>query len=125
MLARQAADALTAAGGTVLVLSALHGLLTLDQVIAPYDHTWADAGSVSAAELRAQAAALGLVDATDVVLLTPAAYTQRAAQVWPNARTPLAHLGIGRQRRRLAELRDNPALCETADGTARAYTLAA
>ncbi|NMI63190.1 DUF6884 domain-containing protein [Streptomyces sp. RLA2-12] len=104
--ARRTADALTAHGGTVLVLSALHGFLPLDQVIEPYDHTWDDAGSVTVEELRAQAAELGLTGA-DVVLLTPSRYTQRAAAVWPQARTPLAHLGIGQQRGRLTAMREN------------------
>jgi len=104
--ARRTAKALTARGGTVLVLSALHGFLPLDQVVEPYDHTWQDAGSVTVEELRAQAAELGLADA-DVVLLTPSQYTQRAAAVWPQARTPLAHLGIGQQRGRLTAMREN------------------
>ncbi|ATL88776.1 DUF6884 domain-containing protein [Streptomyces malaysiensis] len=105
--ARRTADALTAHGGVVLVLSARHGLLPLHQEVEPYDHTWKDPGSVTVEELRAQAAALGLTDA-DVVLLTPGQYTQRAAAVWPHARTPLAHLGIGRQRGRLTALREHP-----------------
>ncbi|MFJ8855198.1 DUF6884 domain-containing protein [Streptomyces sp. NPDC102437] len=104
--ARRTADALTAHGGTVLVLSALHGFLPLDQVVEPYDHTWEDAGSVTVEELRAQAAELGLTDA-DVVLLTPSRYTQRAVAVWPQASTPLAHLGIGRQRGRLTAMREH------------------
>ncbi|MFJ2589663.1 DUF6884 domain-containing protein [Streptomyces sp. NPDC087538] len=103
--ARRTADALTAHGGTVLILSALHGFLPVDQVIEPYDHTWKDPGSVTTEELHAQAAELGLTGA-DVVLLTPGKYTQRAVAVWPHARTPLAHLGIGRQRGRLTALRE-------------------
>ncbi|MFB7836007.1 DUF6884 domain-containing protein [Streptomyces sp. NPDC056056] len=103
--ARRTADALTAQGGTVLVLSALHGLLPLDQVIDPYNHTWKDKGSITVDELKAQAADLGLTCA-DVVLLTPSQYTQRAIAVWPHAHTPLAHLGIGRQRGRLTALRE-------------------
>ncbi|MFE5730234.1 DUF6884 domain-containing protein [Streptomyces sp. NPDC056528] len=106
--ARRTADALTAAGGTVLVLSALHGLLPLDQVIEPYDHQWKDPGSITEAELIAQAAELGIAGAADVVLLTPGEYTRRAARVWPHARTPLAHLGIGSQRGRLTALRERP-----------------
>ncbi|MBY8868695.1 DUF6884 domain-containing protein [Streptomyces sennicomposti] len=104
--ARRTADALTAHGGTVLVLSALHGFLPLDQVIEPYDHTWKDPGSITVEELRAQADKMGLADA-DVVLLTPGQYTQRAAAVWPQARTPLAHLGIGQQRGRLTAMREH------------------
>ncbi|MFF7176869.1 DUF6884 domain-containing protein [Streptomyces pseudovenezuelae] len=112
--ARKAADALTAHGGTTLVLSALHGFLTLDQVIEPYDHQWSDPGSITVAELRAQAARMGLADARHVVLLTPSAYTQRAAAVWPQAPTPLAHLGIGQQLGRLAALRTSPEQYTTA-----------
>ncbi|WP_431776319.1 DUF6884 domain-containing protein [Streptomyces cucumeris] len=104
--ARRTADALTAHGGTVLVLSALHGFLPLDQVVQPYDHTWKDTGSVTVEELRAQATELGLTDA-DVVLLTPGQYTQRAAAVWPQAHTPLDHLGIGQQRGRLTAMRES------------------
>ncbi|MEU0074147.1 DUF6884 domain-containing protein [Streptomyces sp. NPDC006332] len=111
--ARRTADALTAHGGTTLVLSALHGFLPLDQVIEPYDHTWDDIGSITVEELRAQAAELGLT-AADVVLLTPGKYTQRAAAVWPQARTPLAHLAIGKQRGRLTAMRENATQYTTA-----------
>lgn len=104
--ARKTADALTAHGGTVLVLSALHGFLPLDQVTEPYDHTWKDPGSITVEELHAQAAELGLTGA-DVTLLTPGEYTKRAADVWPHARTPLAHLAIGKQRGRLTAMREN------------------
>lgn len=112
--ARKTADALTANGGTVLILSALHGLVPLTQVIEPYDHTWKDQGSITTDQLRAQALQLGLADADDVVLLTPGDYTARAAAVWPHARTPLAHLGIGQQLGRLAALRTRPEQYTTA-----------
>ncbi|WP_327359861.1 DUF6884 domain-containing protein [Streptomyces sp. NBC_01304] len=112
--ARKAADAATAAGGTVLVLSALHGFLPLSQVIEPYDHQWGQPGSITEDELRAQAVEFGLAAAEDVVLLTPGKYTARAAAVWPHARTPLAHLGIGRQLGRLAALRARPEQYTTA-----------
>ncbi|MCG5121563.1 DUF6884 domain-containing protein [Streptomyces sp. NEAU-PBA10] len=104
--ARRTADALTAHGGTVLVLSALHGLLPLDRIVEPYDHTWKDPGSITTEELRSQAAEMGLAG-VDVILLTPGEYTRRAAAVWPHAHTPLAHLGIGRQRGRLTALRED------------------
>ncbi|MFF3460464.1 DUF6884 domain-containing protein [Streptomyces sp. NPDC002730] len=112
--ARKTADAFTAAGGTVLVLSALHGFLPLSQVIEPYDHRWKDPGSITEEELRAQAVELGLMDAEDVILLTPGEYTAHAAAVWPHARTPLAHLGIGKQLGRLAALRASPEQYATA-----------
>ncbi|MFD6329261.1 DUF6884 domain-containing protein [Streptomyces niveus] len=114
--ARRTADALTQGrdGSVTLVLSALHGLLTLKQVVEPYDHTWNDPGSVTADTLRAQARRLGIADADDVVLLTPGEYTRRALAVWPHARTPLAHLGIGQQRGKLAALRIRPEQYATA-----------
>jgi hypothetical protein len=105
-LARQAADALIASGGTVVVLSALHGILPLTQKIEPYDHQWKDPGSVTREQLRDQAVKLGVADATEVILLTPGEYSRRAADVWPHARTPLAHLGIGYQLSRLTAIRD-------------------
>jgi hypothetical protein len=106
--ARKTADALTQHGGTVLILSALHGLLPLNRVIKPYDHTWKDEGSITTGALCAQAAALGVAGAHNVILLTPGEYTKRVAVVWPDARTPLAHLAIGKQRSRLTALRENP-----------------
>jgi hypothetical protein len=108
-LARQAADALTAAGGVMVVLSALHGILPLTQKIEPYDHQWKDPGSVTTEELRDQAVKFGLADAAEVVLLTPGEYSRRAVAVWPHARTPLAHLGIGYQLSRLTAIRDGSA----------------
>ncbi|MGW1674594.1 DUF6884 domain-containing protein [Streptomyces sp. NPDC002324] len=102
--ARRTADVLTSTGGTVLVLSALHGLVPLDRVIEPYDHQWSDPGSITVDELRAQADAFGLADAERVILLTPSDYTKHGLAVWPTAHTPLAHLGIGRQLGRLAAL---------------------
>ena len=42
------------------------------------------------------------------MLLTPSKYTHRAAAVWPSALTPLAHLGIGKRRKKLAAMREDP-----------------
>lgn len=44
----------------ILILSALHGLLPLDQIIEPYDQRMRDPGSITTAQLVEQAAALGL-----------------------------------------------------------------
>lgn len=44
----------------VLILSALHGLVELDTVLAPYDLRMGDPGSVTAETLAAQALALGI-----------------------------------------------------------------
>lgn len=113
-MARKAADTLTVDGGTILILSARHGFLPLTRIIAPYDHRWTDPGAVTSDELRAQAAALGLESPAEVILLTPGDYTRRALAVWPRAHTPLAHLGVGRQRGRLAAIRTNSAAATAA-----------
>lgn len=104
--ARRAADALVAGGGRVLVMSALHGLLDLQEEVAPYDHTWKDAGHVQVDTIRDQARALGVAGAGRVVLLTPGDYTARGLEVWPDAATPLAGLGIGSQRGVCKQIRE-------------------
>ncbi|MDH6489628.1 DUF6884 domain-containing protein [Streptomyces sp. SAI-127] len=102
---RRAADALTAQGGTVLVLSALHGLVPLDQVLEPYDVRMGQPGSVTPARLAEQARALGVDQAADVTVLGGAAYTAAALTVWPEAATPLAGLGgMGYQLQALAAI---------------------
>ncbi len=57
----------------VLILSALHGLISPDQIIAPYDVRMGDAGSVSPATITDQALALGIED-DDIYALLPSAY---------------------------------------------------
>ncbi|MFC9233613.1 DUF6884 domain-containing protein [Streptomyces decoyicus] len=102
---RRAADALTAAGGTILILSARHGFLRLDEMTAPYNTRMGEPGSITATELRAQARRMGIADADTVTILAGAAYAAAAQAVWPNAATPLAGTrGIGQQRARLAAL---------------------
>ncbi len=90
----------------VLILSALHGLVDPDDMVAPYDLKMGQAGSVTSARLTRQAASLGVLDETDVVLLLPRAYAEVALDVWPSAewvfRAP--RLGIGRQRAMLVKI---------------------
>ncbi|MEU9141695.1 DUF6884 domain-containing protein [Streptomyces sp. NPDC048404] len=101
----RAAAALTANGGTVLILSALHGLVPLDRVLAPYDMRMGAAGSVTPALLREQARELGLDRAADVTILAGLSYTAPALAVWPHAETPLAGLpGMGHHMRTLAAI---------------------
>ncbi|MGC4947745.1 DUF6884 domain-containing protein [Streptomyces sp. DT224] len=109
---RATADALAADGGLVLVLSSLHGLVTLDEILHPYEMRFRDPGAVSGDILRAQARELGVDQAQDVTVLAGADYVTAARAVWPDASAPLAGLGIGKQRQRLAQLR-------TAAGTPR------
>ncbi|QDN84395.1 DUF6884 domain-containing protein [Streptomyces sp. RLB3-6] len=106
---RAAADALTADGGTVLILSALYGLVTLDQEIEPYDLRMGQLGSVAVEKLREQAQELGVDGAQEVVILAGETYTDAALQVWPNASTPLAGLGgMGYHLQHLARLAADP-----------------
>ncbi len=58
----------------VLVLSALHGLITLDKVIAPYDLKMGQPGSVTPCAVGGQAARLGITRGCDVYALLPRAY---------------------------------------------------
>jgi hypothetical protein len=91
--------------GDVLILSALYGLLRLDDLVAPYDLTMGERGAVKAGELFLQAAALD-VAGRPVIALCGRAYADVLAQVFADVRRPLAGLGIGEQRHALAELRD-------------------
>ncbi|MGW0485798.1 DUF6884 domain-containing protein [Nonomuraea sp. NPDC003214] len=107
--ARAAADALTLDGGQVLILSARHGLIPLDRELAPYEQRAGQPGSIGGAELRAQAATLGITDARPVVL-AGRAYVDLARQVWPDLDAPLAGTrGIGEQMARLAAIARRPA----------------
>lgn len=104
---RRAADALARPEDTVLVLSALHGLVPLDRVLAPYELRMGQAGSVTGDQLRRQARELGVDGAREVVVLAGAAYTAAARQVWPAASAPLEGAGgMGYQLQRLKALRE-------------------
>lgn len=95
----------------VLVLSALHGLVQLDQVIAPYDLRMGAPGSVTAETVAAQALALGIDWGADVYALLPSAYFEvldaalRTLDVYP-ADVFEADAGIGFQRRTCRFVRD-------------------
>jgi hypothetical protein len=58
----------------ILILSALHGLTELHAVKAPYEQKMGQPGSVTPAELTAQALDLGIDWGSDVYALLPAAY---------------------------------------------------
>ncbi|MEV5131424.1 DUF6884 domain-containing protein [Streptomyces sp. NPDC053705] len=101
----RAAATLTANGGTVVILSALHGLVPLDRVLAPYEMRMGSTGSVTADVLREQARELGLDRAADVTILAGLSYTAPALAVWPHAATPLAGLpGMGHHLHALAAI---------------------
>ncbi|MFF4902535.1 DUF6884 domain-containing protein [Streptomyces sp. NPDC001068] len=111
---RAAADALTADGGTVLILSALYGLVPLEQEIEPYDLRMGQLGSVAVEKLREQAQELGVDGAQEVVILAGETYTDAALLVWPEASTPLAGLGgMGYHLQYLARLAADPSATVT------------
>ncbi|MDN5895395.1 MAG: hypothetical protein L0H93_15395 [Nocardioides sp.] len=94
---RRAAQAHTTSDRT-LILSALHGLLDLDQVIDPYDLRMGECQAVAADQVRHQATARGLLDEPDVIVFGGAAYTRVVTAVWPHAHAPLAGTGgMGKQ----------------------------
>jgi hypothetical protein len=104
-LARQAGDVLAAQlGARVMILSARHGLVDLDQVLAPYDVTVGDPGAVTRAQVAAQLAALGV---REVHALTPRRYS--ALLESPGVEFLVDYLagsrGLLEQRARLAKIK--------------------
>lgn len=88
----------------VLILSAKHGLLSLGELVWPYELTLGQPGAISAVELAAQAALRGELD-SDVTVLASSRYVNLARQIWPDLNAPLAGLGIGYQRQKLRTMR--------------------
>jgi len=93
-----------AVGGRVLVLSALYGLVELDQVLAPYDLRMGQPGCVTAPVVARQAQALGIGQGSEVYAMLPGAYYR----VLSDALQPIyvypqdvyeATAGIGEQRK--------------------------
>jgi len=60
----------------ILILSAEHGLIGLDEIVAPYDRKMGQPGSVTAERIAAQAAALGIGWRAEVDAFLPRAYFQ-------------------------------------------------
>ncbi|MFD9006250.1 DUF6884 domain-containing protein [Streptomyces sp. NPDC059582] len=90
----------------LLILSARHGLLDLDDVIEPYDTPHGAVGSVTARLLREQATLRGIMGLDPVVALGGARHVGLVRAIWPHARTPLAGTrGMGEQMARLAAMR--------------------
>lgn len=73
----------------IRILSALHGLITLDQVLQPYDLRMGQPGSVEVDTVRRQAAEQGLLEAPEVIALGGRAYRAVTLTVWPHAADPL------------------------------------
>ena len=104
--ARQHAERLGA--DRILILSALHGLITLDKLVGAYDIKLGDEGAYGgkAGIVRNQAKGLGLLAAdVRVASFCPNRYTAVLAEAIPGLLTPLAGAtGIGDQRGRLNRL---------------------
>lgn len=87
----------------VLILSAKHGLVALDEVLAPYDTKMGDPDSIDTVNVQAQAMAHGISWDSDVYCLLPAAYfakldeALRELSIWP-IDVYEADAGIGYQR---------------------------
>lgn len=90
---------------SVRVLSAKHGLLRLDDVVAPYDLTLGQPGAIDPDRLRWQVLQRGLWS-RPVAALCPGRYARLLAAVFRDVDQPLAGLGIGCQCQVLARLRD-------------------
>jgi len=86
--------------GSIRILSGLHGLLALSEVIAPYEMRLGEPGSICAGAVRSQAAAMG--DVSPVLVVGGQEYVNMARAVWPQAASfveslPKKKRGIGYQ----------------------------
>lgn len=82
----------------VLILSALYGLLGLDDDISPYNVRMGDVGCVDWRHVERQAEARGVREAANVIALGGKDYTNVVKKVWPDCKTPLQGVGaIGKQ----------------------------
>jgi hypothetical protein len=104
----QLAGAIAEVGeNNVYILSALHGLIGINDVIAPYDVKMGDKGSISKTEKGFQRLVLGIIwygledDDLDVYAMLPNAYfsifdkAMRYCEAVPPAQTYEATAGIG------------------------------
>lgn len=88
-----------------LILSARHGLVGLEDVLAPYDTTFGDPDAVTADHVAAQADQRGLRTVAGVAVLAGRRYVAATRLAWPHALDPLAgSRGMGEQLARLAEI---------------------
>jgi hypothetical protein len=84
--------------GIILILSAKHGLLGLDDRVEPYNLRMGQPGCVTAALVHEQARKRKVLHERDVFALGGEEYVSVARQVWPHCRCPLgAEGGIGKQ----------------------------
>lgn len=87
----------------IRIISARHGLATLDEELAPYDARMRGRREQVADLISEQARAADLLP-RPVVVLGGRDYAEAARVVWPHAVAPLTGAAIGVQRQRLARL---------------------
>ncbi len=80
LMCRRAAERIPGPAG-VLVLSALHGFVRLDDELLPYEQRMDAPGHVSVEQLRAQAAGLDVLAARDLVALGGRPYVDAVTAV--------------------------------------------
>ncbi|WP_051740547.1 hypothetical protein [Streptomyces xylophagus] len=86
-------------------LSALHGLVRLDDELLPYEQRMDAPGHIGVEQLHAQATELGVLGVGDLIALGGRAYVDAVTAVRPDALRPLDGCrGIGEQRSRLSRL---------------------
>lgn len=99
-----AARASAEAGDLILILSAKHGFLRLDDVVEPYDLKMGQVGSITATKLAEQFMTIGC-DSDEVWCFLPRAYFERLDEslrlvdLYPHNCYEAADRGIGEQRR--------------------------
>jgi DNA (cytosine-5)-methyltransferase 1 len=104
-MTRKAAAAIAErTGARVLILSALYGLLELDDLVDDYDLQMGQPGSVVAGRVAEQAARLGITDAL-VTVIAGKAYANVVTAVWPHAVRVLDGTnGMPHQMKRMSEI---------------------
>lgn len=91
----RAALALTT-GDRIRIISAKHGLMPVDQVVAPYNLKMGEPGCVTAELIARQAAEQGLVGESGVIGLLPRKYATLCRETFPDMALPFADLPDGR-----------------------------
>lgn len=69
----------------VLLLSARHGLVRPDDVVAPYNTRWGDPECIRYPELFRQVEGYGLAGVPDVRFIGAKQYFRRIRRLWPHA----------------------------------------
>ena len=92
----------------ILILSAKHGLLPLDQVIKPYDLAFGQQGTICVEAVRGQAERRGLLEAEPVIAFGGTRYRTVIRAIWPHAIFPVASVGgPGQQMLALKQLQED------------------